>query len=294
MAIVIDGRAISREIRVEVKRDTLRLKEEKGIVPGLAVILVGEDPASQVYVRHKENACAEAGFLSRTIRLPAATSEQTLLGLIQSLNKDRQIHGILVQLPLPGHISVDAVTEAIDPRKDVDGFHPFNVGRLFSGNPWHRACTPAGIMELLDRSAIGIAGKEAVIVGRSNIVGKPLALMLLARHATVTVCHTRTRNLAEATRRAEVLIAAAGKPEMIRADMVRDGAVVVDVGINRLADGRLVGDVAFDEVAAKAAYITPVPGGVGVMTIAMLLKNTFQAAVLIYPLEPLYRPTFPP
>ncbi|PKN05477.1 MAG: bifunctional methylenetetrahydrofolate dehydrogenase/methenyltetrahydrofolate cyclohydrolase FolD [Deltaproteobacteria bacterium HGW-Deltaproteobacteria-9] len=278
MAIVIDGKAISREIRAELKRDALRLKEEKGIVPGLAVILVGEDPASQVYVRHKENACAEAGFLSRTIRLPAATTEQALLKLLQSLNDDRQIHGILVQLPLPGHISVDAVTEAIDPRKDVDGFHPFNVGRLFSGNPWHKACTPAGIMELLDRSAIGIEGKEAVIVGRSNIVGKPLALMLLARHATVTVCHTRTRNLAEVTRRAELLFAAAGKPEMIRADMIRDGAIVIDVGINRLADGRLVGDVAFAECAAKAAYITPVPGGVGLMTIAMLLKNTLQAA----------------
>jgi methylenetetrahydrofolate dehydrogenase (NADP+)/methenyltetrahydrofolate cyclohydrolase len=278
MAIVLDGKAISREIRAELKRDALRLKAEKGVVPGLAVVLVGEDPASQIYIRHKENACAEAGFLSRTVRLPAATTQQALLDLIQSLNNDRQIHGILVQLPLPGHISIDAVTEAIDPRKDVDGFHPFNIGRLFSGNPWHRACTPAGIIELLDRSAIGIEGKEAVIVGRSNIVGKPLALMLLARQATVTVCHTRTRNLAEVTRRAELLFAAAGKPEMIRADMIRDGVVVIDVGINRLADGRLVGDVAFDEVAAKAAYITPVPGGVGVMTIAMLLKNTLQAA----------------
>lgn len=277
MAIVIDGKAISREIRAELKRDTLRLKQEKGVVPGLAVVLVGEDPASQVYVRHKENACAEAGFLSRAVRLPAATTQQVLLALIQSLNDDRQIHGILVQLPLPGRISVDAVTEAIDPRKDVDGFHPYNIGRLFSGNPWHRACTPAGIIELLDRSAIGIEGKEAVIVGRSNIVGKPLALMLLARHATVTICHTRTRNLAEVTRRAELLFAAAGKPEMIRADMISDGAVVIDVGINRLTDGRLVGDVAFAECAAKAAYITPVPGGIGPMTIAMLLKNTLQA-----------------
>lgn len=278
MAIIIDGRAVSREIRAELKRDTLRLKVEKGIVPGLAVVLVGENPASQVYVRHKENACAEAGFLSRTVRLPVATTQQALLDLIKNLNHDGNIHGILVQLPLPGHISVDAVTEAIDPRKDVDGFHPFNAGRLFSDNPWHQPCTPAGIIELLDRSAIGIEGKEAVIVGRSNIVGKPLALMLLARHATVTVCHTRTRNLGEVTRRAELLFAAAGKPEMIRADMVRDGAVVIDVGINRLADGRLIGDVAFDEVAAKAAYITPVPGGVGVMTIAMLLKNTLHAA----------------
>jgi methylenetetrahydrofolate dehydrogenase (NADP+)/methenyltetrahydrofolate cyclohydrolase len=251
MAIVIDGKAIARDIRAELKQEALRLKSDRGIVPGLAVVLIGEDPASQVYVRHKENACAEAGFLSRTIRLPAATTQQTLLALIQSLNDDGQIHGILVQLPLPGHISVDTVTEAIDPCKDVDGFHPLNIGRLFSGNPWHQPCTPVGIIELLDRSAIGIEGKEAVIVGRSNIVGKPLALMLLARHATVTVCHTRTRNLAEVTRRAELLFAAAGKPEMIRADM---------------------------ECAAKAAYITPVPGGVGVMTIAMLLKNTLQAA----------------
>jgi methylenetetrahydrofolate dehydrogenase (NADP+)/methenyltetrahydrofolate cyclohydrolase len=283
MAIVIDGKAISREIRAGLKEEARRLKEEKGVVPGLAVILVGEDPASQIYVRHKENACADAGFLSRTVRLSAATTEQALLALIQNLNDDRQLHGILVQLPLPGHICVDAVTEAIDPRKDVDGFHPFNVGRLFSDNPRHYPCTPSGIIELLDRSAIRIEGKEAVIVGRSNIVGKPLALMLLARHATVTVCHTRTRNLAGVTRRAELLFAAAGKPEMIRADMVREGAAVIDVGISRLADGQLAGDVAFDECAAKAAYITPVPGGVGVMTIAMLLKNTLQAAKMAIP-----------
>jgi methylenetetrahydrofolate dehydrogenase (NADP+)/methenyltetrahydrofolate cyclohydrolase len=278
MAIVIDGKAVSREIRAELKRDALRLNQQKGIIPGLAVILVGEDPASQVYVRHKENACAEAGFLSRTIRLPDAIAESALLELIKKLNFDDQIHGILVQLPLPGHISVDAVTEAIDPRKDVDGFHPCNVGRLFSGNPRHQPCTPSGIIELLDRYAIRIEGREAVIVGRSNIVGKPLALMLLARHATVTICHTRTRNLTEVTRRADLLVAAAGRPEMIRAGMIREGAVVVDVGINRLDNGRLVGDVAFAECAAKAAYITPVPGGVGVMTIAMLLKNTLQAA----------------
>jgi methylenetetrahydrofolate dehydrogenase (NADP+)/methenyltetrahydrofolate cyclohydrolase len=278
MAIVIDGKAISRQIRMGLREEALRLKEEKGIVPGWAVVLVGEDPASKVYVRHKENACAEAGFFSRTLRLPAATPEKTLLEEIERLNDDPQIHGILVQLPLPGHISVDAVTEAINPRKDVDGFHPWNVGRLFSGDPWHKACTPAGIIELLDRSAIAIEGREAVIVGRSNIVGKPLALLLLARHATVTVCHTRTRNLAEVTRRADLLFAAAGKPEMIRAGMIRDGAVVIDVGINRLADGRLVGDVAFAECAEKASYITPVPGGVGVMTIAMLMKNTLQAA----------------
>jgi methylenetetrahydrofolate dehydrogenase (NADP+)/methenyltetrahydrofolate cyclohydrolase len=279
MAIVIDGRAVSSRIRAEVREEAVRLKADTGIVPGLAVVLVGENPASQVYVRHKENACADAGFLSRTLRLPATVPQQDLLALIRSLNDDALIHGILVQLPLPGHISVEAVTEAIDPRKDVDGFHPFNAGRLFSGNPWHQPCTPAGIIELLNRYDVAVEGREAVIVGRSNIVGKPLALMLLARHATVTVCHTRTGNLAEVTRRAELLFAAAGKPEMIRSDMVREGAVVVDVGINRLGDGRLVGDVAFEECAAKASHITPVPGGVGVMTIAMLMTNTLRAAM---------------
>jgi methylenetetrahydrofolate dehydrogenase (NADP+) / methenyltetrahydrofolate cyclohydrolase len=278
MAIIIDGKAISRQIREEIKEEARLLKEKLGVVPGLAVVLVGEDAASQVYVRHKENACADAGFLSRTYRLPKETSEQALLDLVQSLNDDSEIHGILVQLPLPDHIAVDAITEAIDPRKDVDGFHPYNVGRLFSGRPWHRACTPAGIIELLDRSAIGIEGREAVIVGRSNIVGKPLALMLLTRHATVTVCHTKTRNLAEITRRAEILFAAVGRPEMIHADMVREGAVVIDVGVNRLADGRLVGDVAFNEVNLKASHLSPVPGGVGVMTIAMLMKNTLRSA----------------
>lgn len=281
MAIVIDGKIVSRDIRAELKEKARRLQEEDGVVPGLAVVLVGEDPASEIYVRHKGNACAEAGFLSRTMRLPAVTSQPDLLALVCRLNEDPQIHGILIQLPLPGHLSADTVMEAIDPRKDVDGFHPFNAGRLFSGNPRHRPCTPAGIIELLDRSGVGIEGKEAVIVGRSNIVGKPLALMLLARHATVTVCHTRTRNLPEVTRRAELLFAAAGKPEMIRAGMVRDGAVVIDVGINRLDDGRLVGDVAFNEVAPKASHITPVPGGVGPMTIAMLLANTLQARKIL-------------
>ncbi|MCX5841912.1 MAG: bifunctional 5,10-methylenetetrahydrofolate dehydrogenase/5,10-methenyltetrahydrofolate cyclohydrolase, partial [Deltaproteobacteria bacterium] len=223
-------------------------------------------------------ACQEAGFLSRVFRLPAETAERDLLKRIHGLNDDRKIHGILVQLPLPGHIRPDAVIEAIDPQKDVDGFHPYNVGHLFSGNPLHRACTPAGIIALLDRYGIVMEGKEAVIVGRSNIVGKPLALMLLSRHATITICHTRTKNLPEVTRRAEILVAAAGKAEMIRADMVREGAVVIDVGVNRRPDGGLVGDVAFSEVSKKASHITPVPGGVGPMTIAMLLKNTCEAA----------------
>jgi methylenetetrahydrofolate dehydrogenase (NADP+) / methenyltetrahydrofolate cyclohydrolase len=277
MAILIDGKQAAREIRDALRAEALQLKTATGIAPGLAVILVGENPASRIYVGGKEKACQEAGFLSRVFRLPAETAERDILKRIHGLNDDRKIHGILVQLPLPGHIRTDAIIEAIDPQKDVDGFHPYNVGRLFSGNPLHQPCTPSGIIELLNRYGIAIEGKEAVIVGRSNIVGKPLALMLLSRHATVTICHTRTKNLPEVTRRAEILVAAAGKAEMIRADMVREGAVVIDVGMNRIAEGRLVGDVAFSEVAENASYITPVPGGVGPMTIAMLLKNTLQA-----------------
>ena len=278
MAILIDGKQASREIRDALQAEAAKLKASSGTVPGLAVILVGENPASRIYVGSKEKACQEAGFLSRVYRLPAETAERDVLKRIRMLNDDRKIHGILVQLPLPAHIRAEAVIEAIDPRKDVDGFHPYNIGRLFSGNPLHRACTPSGILTLLDRYGIAAEGKEAVIVGRSNIVGKPLALMLLSRNATVTVCHTRTKNLPEVTRRAELLVAAAGKAEMIQADMVREGAVVIDVGVNRRADGRLVGDVAFAGVAEKASHITPVPGGVGPMTIAMLLKNTLRAA----------------
>ena len=281
MAVIIDGNKIAKGIREEVRAKALKLKHEKGVVPGLAVILVGDDPASQIYVGRKEKACEEAGFLSRHFGLPLQTQEKDLLRLIDELNRDPAIHGILVQLPLPGHIRTAAVIEAVDPRKDVDGFHPYNMGRLLEGNPLHRACTPLGIMELLDRSGIPIEGTEAVIVGRSNIVGKPLALMLLLRHATITVCHTRTRDLAGVTGRADILVAAAGKAEMIRGGMVKEGAVVIDVGVNRLPDGRLVGDVAFSEVEQKASYITPVPGGVGPMTIAMLLRNTCEAACRI-------------
>ena len=281
MAIIINGKKIAQDVRNEIREEALRLKAKTGILPGLAVILVGEDPASKIYVRMKEAACEEVGFLSREYKFPADADEGKILNIISDLNRDDEIHGILVQLPLPGHISSDSIIEAIDPGKDVDGFHPYNIGRLFTGNPFHMACTPLGILELIDRSGTEIEGKEAVIVGRSNIVGKPLALMLLARHATVTVCHTRTRDLPRVTGRAELLIAAAGRPEMITKDMVRDGAVVIDVGINRLDDGKLVGDVAFTEVAEKASYITPVPGGVGPMTIAMLLKNTLNAAVAL-------------
>ncbi len=278
MASVIDGNRIALEIRAEVRAEALGLKEKQGVIPGLAVVLVGEDPASKIYVGRKEKAAEEAGFLSREYRLPEDTPEDRLREIIAALNASPEIHGILVQLPLPKHINADVVIETIDPRKDVDGFHPFNIGGLFTGRPGHRACTPLGIIELLDRSGIVIEGKEAIIVGRSNIVGKPLALMLLNRHATVTVCHTRTRDLSSVTRRADILVAAAGKAEMIRGDMVKEGAIVIDVGINRRPDGKLVGDVAFAEAAEKASFITPVPGGVGPMTIAMLLRNTLNSA----------------
>jgi len=278
MVSIIDGNKIAQDIRNEVRQDASKLKKQKGIIPGLAVILVGDDPASKIYVGKKAQDCAEVGFLSREYKLPETTSEKDLLNIIGQLNADESIHGILVQLPVPKHISPDKIIEAIDPRKDVDGFHPYNVGRLVAGNPLHSSCTPYGIMELFDRNGIELSGKEAVVVGRSNIVGKPMALMLLARHATVTICHTRTRNLAEVTRRADVLVAAAGRAQMIKGDMVKDGVVVIDVGTNRLDNGKLVGDVDFAAVSQKASYITPVPGGVGPMTRAMLMKNTLDAA----------------
>ena len=278
MAVIIDGKRIAQGIIDEVKAEAQRLKERSGIIPGLAVLLVGNDSASRIYIKHKENACKAAAFFSREFKLSQDTSKKELLDIIHGLNRDEKIHGILVQLPLPRHINPTTIIEAIDPRKDVDGFHPYNLGRLFTGNPYHMACTPKGILELMDRSSIAIEGKRAVIVGRSNIVGKPVALMLLNRHATVTVCHTKTKHLSDVTRQAEILIAAAGRPEIIRADMVGDGAVIIDVGVNRMNDGSLVGDVAFSDVLEKASFITPVPGGVGPMTIAMLLVNTLNAA----------------
>lgn len=283
VGVIIDGNRIAGEIRKKIGERVAALKKDGSVVPGLAVILVGDDPASRVYVGRKEKACAEAGFFSRTHRLSIDTPQDELLGLIGELNGDRAVHGILVQLPLPSHIDSQAVIEAIDPAKDVDGFHPVNMGRLLTGASAFVPCTPQGVIALLDGTGIEIAGKEAVIVGRSNIVGKPLAFLLLARHATVTLCHTRTRDLPSVTRRADILVAAAGRSEMIDASMVKEGAVVIDVGINRRADGTLVGDVAFAEVAAKASFITPVPGGVGPMTIAMLLKNTLEAALRAYP-----------
>ena len=278
MVSIIDGNKIAKDIRLRVREETLALKEKTGVVPGLAVILVGEDPASQVYVGRKAKACEEVGFLSREYRLPANTTEVELLTLIHDLNRDESIHGVLVQLPLPKHIATDKIIAAIDPHKDVDGFHPYNVGGLVTGSPLFIPCTPRGIMELIARTGIELAGKEAVVVGRSNIVGKPMALLLLAQNATVTMCHSKTKDLPAVISRADVLIAAVGKARMITANMVKEGAVVIDVGVNRLENGKLAGDVAFDEVAAKASYITPVPGGVGPMTIAMLMKNTLDAA----------------
>jgi len=278
MGMIIDGNKIAQDIRSEVRQKTLELRQQRNITPGLAVVLVGDDPASQVYVGRKAKACAEVGFLSREYKLPAETEEKKLLKIIKKLNKDELVHGILVQLPLPKHISTENIIAAINPDKDVDGFHPYNVGGLVTGTPLFVPCTPRGIMELISRSGIDLTGKEAVVVGRSNIVGKPMAFLLLAQNATVTMCHSRTKDLPSVTRRADVLIAAIGKPRMIKADMVKEGAVIIDVGVNRLENGKLAGDVDFDEVAPRASYITPVPGGVGPMTIAMLMKNTLDAA----------------
>lgn len=280
MVSIIDGNKIAKDIRLRVREEALALKEKTGLVPGLAVILVGEDPASQVYVGRKAKACDEVGFLSREYRLSADATEADLLKLIHDLNGDESIHGVLVQLPLPKHIATDKIIAAIDPHKDVDGFHPYNVGGLVTGSPLFIPCTPRGIMELIARTGLELSGKEAVVVGRSNIVGKPMALLLLAQNATVTMCHSKTKDLPAVTSRADVLIAAIGKARMITANMVKEGAVVIDVGVNRLDTGKLAGDVAFDEVAPKASYITPVPGGVGPMTIAMLMKNTLDAAIM--------------
>jgi methylenetetrahydrofolate dehydrogenase (NADP+)/methenyltetrahydrofolate cyclohydrolase len=290
-ATLIDGTAIGRMVREDVARDVARLKA-LGVVPGLSVVLVGDDPASGVYVRSKGKACEEAGMRGETIRLPADTSEAQLLEQVDALNADPRVHGILVQMPLPKHMSADKVIRRIRPEKDVDGFHPVNVGKLSIGErDGFVPCTPAGAIELLVRSGVETRGKDAVIVGRSNIVGKPMAALLLqdapGGNATVTVCHSRTADLAAHTRRADILIAAIGKPEMITGDMIKPGAVVIDVGINRVNDStspkgyRIVGDVAFASARQVASRITPVPGGVGPMTIAMLMKNTVRAAAQI-------------
>lgn len=275
-AVLLDGKRVAAEVEVALQEEAARLQSQ-GVTPGLAVILVGDDPASHVYVRNKEKACQAVGFASFPHRLPAATSEKELLELIRRLNVDPAVHGILVQLPLPPGFDANRVIQAIDPAKDVDGFHPVNVGRLVSGLPGFVPCTPQGVMHLLAAYHIPVAGRHAVVVGRSNIVGKPLAQLLLAADATVTVCHSKTQNLADLTRAADILVAAVGKPRLITAAMVKPGAVVVDVGINRLPEG-LVGDVDSAGVSEVASYLTPVPGGVGPLTIAMLLKNTLQAA----------------
>lgn len=275
-AQLLDGKAMSAELREELALRVQRLKE-KGVTPGLAVILVGDDPASQIYVKNKELGCQQVSIHSVTIRLPETASQAELEAQIDKLNADASIHGILVQLPLPQGLDEAAALARILPEKDVDGFHLLNAGKLFTGQQGVVACTPKGAMEMLHRTGIDLSGKEAVVVGRSNIVGKPMAMLLLQENATVTICHSRTANLAEHTRRADVLVAAVGKPRFITADMVKPGAVVIDVGINRV-DGKVVGDVDFDAVREVASWITPVPGGVGRMTITMLLANTIEAA----------------
>ena len=277
VAKIIDGKAIAADMRQEIADDTRSLIEQ-GVTPGLAVVLVGEDPASRVYVSMKEKACAAAGIFSAEHKLPATTSEVELLNLIAQLNGDERIDGILVQLPLPGHIDEGKVLEAISPAKDVDGFHPYNVGRLVTGNPLFQPCTPYGVMKMLERTGVELKGKEVVVVGRSNIVGKPVALMCLAEHATVTICHSRTVGLAQKVAAADVVIAAVGRPEMIKGEWIKPGAVVIDVGVNRVGDKKLVGDVEFAAACERAAAITPVPGGVGPMTITMLLYNTVESA----------------
>lgn len=275
-AQLLDGKTMSNELREKLALRVENLKA-RGVTPGLAVILVGEDPASQIYVKNKGLGCAQVGMHSVTIRLPETTTQQELETQIDQLNGDSSIHGILVQLPLPAGLDEAAALARIAPEKDVDGFHVVNAGKLFTGQKGVVACTPKGAMEMIRRTGIDLSGKEAVVVGRSNIVGKPMAMLLLQQNATVTMCHSRTQHLAEHTRRADVLVAAVGKPRFITADMVKPGATVIDVGINRV-DGKVVGDVDFDAVKEVASWITPVPGGVGRMTITMLLENTIEAA----------------
>lgn len=277
MAEIIDGKMVSARLR-EQMRTTVEALRARGITPGLAVVIVGEDPASCVYVRNKERACAEVGIYSEKHALPQETTQEELLALIETLNARSDINGILVQLPLPAQIKPEAVIAAIRPDKDVDAFHPVNVGCIMTGGYRFVPCTPAGVMELLKTTGVPIRGKDCVIVNDSNIVGKPMAMLLLHEHATVTVCHIDTRDLPEKTRRADILITAIGKPRFFGPEYVKDGAIVIDVGTSRDADGRLSGDVDFDRVAPKASFITPVPGGVGPMTITMLLKNTITAA----------------
>lgn len=280
MAELINGKLVSASVRESLKLECDKFKTETGIVPGLAVILVGNDPASAVYVRNKHKGCIEVGFNSFEITMPESTTEQELLSEIDRLNLDKSVHGILVQLPLPNHINEDTVLNRISPMKDVDAFHPENVGRIMQGKYSFLPCTPAGIMELLDYYKVDIEGKECVVLGRSNIVGKPMSMLLLHKNGTVTVCHSRTKDLSSITKRADILVVAIGKPKFVTSDMIKPGAVVIDVGINRLDNGKLCGDVDFDGVEPIVSKITPVPGGVGPMTISMLLRNTLTAAKL--------------
>jgi methylenetetrahydrofolate dehydrogenase (NADP+)/methenyltetrahydrofolate cyclohydrolase len=277
MALILDGKPVAAKVQAGVATGVAELRAG-GVVPTLAVVLVGEDPASRIYVGRKRGACEAVGIVARDHLFPQGLDEAGLLALVRELNADRTVHGILVQLPLPAGVNEDRVIAAVDPAKDVDGFHPENLGRLLAGQPTVVACTPAGILEILDHYGIELKGAEAVVIGRSRIVGKPLAQLLLGRHATVTMCHTRTRDLAAHTRRAELLAVAAGRPGVVTGDMVRPDAVVVDVGTNRRPDGKLVGDVDAASVAPRVRAITPVPGGVGPMTVAMLMKNTLEAA----------------
>ncbi len=279
-AQILDGKATALELKNTIKKQ-VEQRLEKGLNrPGLAVILVGSNAASQVYVNSKRKSCEEVGFLSKAYDLPITVSQSELLDLVDQLNNDPEIHGILVQLPLPNHISADTVIERISPYKDVDGFHPYNVGRLALKMPLLRSCTPKGIMTLLAKTNIALAGLDAVIIGQSNIVGRPMALELLAERCTITVCHSKTKNLADKAKQADILVVAIGKAEYVSGDWIKEGAIVIDVGMNRLENGKLVGDVNFAEAAQKAAWITPVPGGVGPMTVATLLENTLLAAQL--------------
>ncbi|MGD0948991.1 MAG: bifunctional methylenetetrahydrofolate dehydrogenase/methenyltetrahydrofolate cyclohydrolase FolD [Candidatus Binatia bacterium] len=278
MGEIIDGTAAARAVRAAVQQEVSAFQHENGYAPGLATVLVGDNAASASYVRSKHKACAEVGIFSEAHELSAATTQVDLLALVQKLNEQPNIHGILVQLPLPPHLDADAVIDAIDPDKDVDGLHPISQARLFAGREGLRPCTPLGIMHLIDSTGVELKGARAVVTGRSILVGKPVAFMLLERHATLTICHSRTRNLAEEIGRADVLVAAIGRAEMVRGEWIKPGSVVIDVGINRLPDKRLVGDVEFAGARDRAAFITPVPGGVGPMTVAMLMKNTLTAA----------------
>ena len=280
MAEIISGKVVSQKVREEIKVEVEEFTKKYGAAPGLAVVVVGDDPASAVYVRNKHKACLEVGITSYQIEYPGDTTEEELLRKIDELNSDDKVNGILVQLPLPKHINEEKVINRISPKKDVDAFHPENVGRITIGNYELLPCTPAGIVELLKHYNVEVSGKSCVVIGRSNIVGKPMALLLTELNGTVTLCHSRTKNLPELCRAADILVVAIGRPEFVTGDMVKEGAVVIDVGINRLPDGKLCGDVAFLEAEKKASMITPVPGGVGPMTITMLLKNTLTAARL--------------